>query len=98
MVQTRRRPVAPGRKSAPSRPSSTDDGGPGKYRSPGDGRPVMAAPGLAGFAVLVVVSGNLGLPLPGGYLAIDVLLVAIGFDLARVPIRPRDQPRKTAAG
>ncbi len=43
----------------------------------------MAAPGLAGFAVLVVVSGNLGLPLPGGYLAIDVLLVAIGFDLAR---------------
>lgn len=45
--------------------------------------PIMAAPGVAGFAVLAVVSGNLGLPLPGAYLAVDVLFVALGFDLAR---------------
>lgn len=39
--------------------------------------------GLAGLAVGLVVASDLGLPLPGGYLAIDILLVAIGFELAR---------------
>ncbi len=39
--------------------------------------------GLAGLAVGIVVTANLGLPVTGGSLAVDVLLVAIGFQLAR---------------
>ncbi|MGH1493213.1 MAG: acyltransferase family protein [Acidimicrobiales bacterium] len=69
MVQARRRPVAP---DQPQRQFEE------QLQSS-----ARAAPGLAGFAVLVAVAANLGLPLPGGYLAIDMLLVAIGFDLAR---------------
>ncbi|MGI9594868.1 MAG: acyltransferase family protein [Acidimicrobiales bacterium] len=47
--------------------------------------------GLSGFAVLFVVATNLGLPLPGGYLATDMLLVAIGFELARTVRRPETE-------
>lgn len=39
--------------------------------------------GLAGLAALTLIATALGAPLPGGNLAVDVLLVAVGFDLAR---------------
>jgi peptidoglycan/LPS O-acetylase OafA/YrhL len=45
--------------------------------------PVDAVTAFTGFAVLVAVVGNLGLPLPGAGLAIDMWLVAVGFELAR---------------
>lgn len=48
--------------------------------------------GLTGFAVLAVVATNLGLPLPGGYLAVDILFVTTGFSLARRVRRARPDP------
>lgn len=36
----------------------------------------------------MVMVGNLGLPLPGAYLATDLLLVTVGFDLARRVLEP----------
>jgi peptidoglycan/LPS O-acetylase OafA/YrhL len=40
--------------------------------------------GLAGAAMLVLVARGLGLPIPGGHLAADVVLVIVGFQLGLV--------------
>ncbi len=47
--------------------------------------------GLIGLAILVLMASNLGLPLSGGYVAVDVLLVTIGFDVARSIERGTDR-------
>ncbi len=72
MVQTRKR--------APS----THRGNPTDRRAgPVEGNGRRPSLGLTGFAIAALVSTGLGLPLSGGYLALDMVMVLIGFELAR---------------
>ena len=86
------RPLARSDRSFPPPPSHRS--GPGQRsggattRSPR--RPDLDARrvnGLAGLAVLVLVATGVGLPLPGGHLAVDALLVVIGFRLGLGMVR-----------
>ncbi len=78
MVQSEPFIVAPGDRSAES-------------AGAGQSIPDRVVAGIGGFAVLVLAAANLGLPLPGGYLATDMLLVIIGYELARrVPDRDHE--------
>ncbi len=47
------------------------------------GRTPSRATGPAGLAIVVLVAGNLGLPIDGSHLAVDALLVTIGYETAR---------------
>ncbi|MEM9563572.1 MAG: acyltransferase [Actinomycetota bacterium] len=50
--------------------------------------------GLAGLCMLVLVVAGLGLPLPGGHLAVDAVLVVIGFQLGMAMSRAAKRPRR----
>ena len=47
--------------------------------------------GFSGILVALIVASNLGLPLPGAHLAVDALLVTVGFDLTRAVRRSGKQ-------
>lgn len=57
-------------------------------------RPNHRLAGLTGIAIVVLTAGNLGLPLSGGYLAMDVLMVCIGFETARTLRCHADQKQR----
>jgi peptidoglycan/LPS O-acetylase OafA/YrhL len=47
--------------------------------------------GFSGILVALIVAASLGLPLPGAHLAVDALLVTVGFDLTRAVRRSGKQ-------
>ena len=85
-----RGPAAPQRRRAARQPQQTVPRRPSAHGSPAHRSPARpsgkggdAIIGLGGVAALVVAATGLGLPLPGGRWALEVLLVSIGFQLAR---------------
>ncbi len=53
--------------------------------------------GLAGLCMLVLVVSGLGLPLPGGHLAVDAVLVVVGLQFGLAVTRAAKRPRRWAA-
>ncbi|MEM7275740.1 MAG: hypothetical protein AAF547_21880 [Actinomycetota bacterium] len=58
--------------------------------------PLQRVSGLAGIAIAMVVADGLGIPLPGGELAIDMLLVVIGYRLTFALRQHRHDDRRLA--
>lgn len=54
--------------------------------------------GLAGLCMLVLVVSGLGLPLPGGHLAVDAVLVVIGMQLGTAALRAADRADERETG
>lgn len=67
-----------------NRPAAADPGSPieADLVAPPPPWPVGRVDALAGICILALVVSGLGAPLPGGPLALDALLVAVGFRLA----------------
>ncbi len=104
MVQTTLRPAdehrasglsefVPG--SAATRTSETLRLGRGRFGNGGKQGPNRRLDGLTAVAVVILMAQGLGLPVTGGHLAVDVLLVCMGFRFARAVRNDADQQRRT---
>lgn len=66
-----------------------------RFGNGGNRGPNRRLDGLTAVAVVVLMAQGLGLPVTGGHLAVDVLLVCLGFRFARAVRNDADQQRRT---